>query len=309
MILFRISFLVTILSLWGCTFQLAAQTRPLTEEDRLRGAPGKFTTDNSLSGQQLYNGNCKSCHGDPGKGNFANLDPIPGDPASSAYQSLSDGEIYFYITNGKGKLMPVFSNILAENQRWDIVAYLRSFNPNYVQAEVTLAEEVNISGSLRLMLDVFENEKRVVALLTDSTTGVHKPVKGAIIRLSVTRYFGSLPIGEAQTNELGITVFEFPADLPGNSEGELELVANAGNSFNEITARKFARLGIKTEHRRLLDQRSWFNVNRKAPMWVVFTYLAALALVGGVLLYVLLQLKKLREMSKVNDQGNEPPEL
>ncbi len=288
---------------WALTasFQTAAQTRQLTDADRQRVAPVKFSAENTQWGQQLYVDNCKSCHGDPGKANYSNLDPIPGDPASDVYQALSDGEMFFYISNGKGQLMPMFSNALSESQRWDIIAYLRSFNPNYIQAEVKLAEEVNLSGALRLLLDVFEDEKRIVVLLTDSTSGTHKPVKGATIKLSVKRYFGNLPIGEVQTNEFGIAVFEFPSDLPGNEEGVLELLAYSGNSTNEIAINQQANLGLKTVPVRLLDQRSWFNVNSKAPIWLIISYLSALALVGGVLLYVMLQLKKLRDMNKLEE--------
>jgi hypothetical protein len=194
--------------------------------------------------------------------------------------------------------MPMFANAISESQRWDIVAYIRSFNPNYIQAEVQLASDVNLSGALRLKLDVFKEEKRVVALLTDSTDGVQKPIKSATIKLSVKRQFGNLNIGESQTNELGIAIFDFPVDIPGNEEGLLELIAFAGNESKEISVSQLAPLGLTVVPTKLLEQRSWFNINKKAPLWLIISYLSALAAVGGILLYVLLQLKKIKEMNK-----------
>ena len=280
---------------------LMSQVKPLTDSDKQKVAAFKFTNESQTRGMQQYNNNCKSCHGDPGKKNYSNLDPIPGDPASAEYQALTDGEMFFYITNGKGQLMPMFANAISESQRWDIVAYIRSFNPNYIQAEVQLASDVNLSGALRLKLDVFKEEKRVVALLTDSTDGVQKPIKSATIKLSVKRQFGNLNIGESQTNELGIAIFDFPVDIPGNEEGLLELIAFAGNESKEISVSQLAPLGLTVVPTKLLEQRSWFNINKKAPLWLIISYLSALAAVGGILLYVLLQLKKIKEMNKEKD--------
>lgn len=277
---------------------LLAQTRQLTDADKQKVATFKFSDETKARGMQQYNNNCRSCHGDPGKRNYSNLDPIPGDPASDEYQALTDGELFFYITNGKGQLMPMFANAISESQRWDVISYIRSFNPNYIQADVKLAEELNLSGALRLKLDIFEDEKRVIALLTDSTSGFHKPIKGATIKLSVKRYFGNLPIGESQTDEFGIAAFNFPPDIPGNAEGFLEMLAYAGSGDMEVSTTQFAPLGTKVIHKNLLDERSWFNVNKKAPLWLIISYLSALAAVGGILLYVLLQLKKIKEMNK-----------
>jgi mono/diheme cytochrome c family protein len=288
-------FLLAFLSI---SLGLMSQVKQLTDADKQKVATFKFTDESKTRGMQKYNNNCKSCHGDPGKKNYSNLDPIPGDPASDEYQALSDGELFFYITNGKGQLMPMFANALSESQRWDVISYIRSFNPNYIQADVKLAEGVSLSGALKLKLDIFEEEKRVVALLTDSTLGFHKPIKGATIKLSVKRYFGNLPIGESQTDEFGIAAFNFPPDIPGNEEGFLEMLAYAGNGDMEVSTTQFAPLGTKVIHKNLLDERSWFNVNKKAPLWLIISYLSALAAVGGILLYVLLQLKKIKEMNK-----------
>src|SRR5512145_3067834 len=58
-------------------------------------SPFAFNDSIEKAGLQLYNLNCMSCHGSPGKGNFQQLIPPPGDPATEKIQHNRDGEIFF----------------------------------------------------------------------------------------------------------------------------------------------------------------------------------------------------------------------
>ena len=53
-----------------------------------------FTDDTRKEGEKLYQVNCHSCHGDPGRNNFIALQPPPGDPATEKIQRNSDGETF-----------------------------------------------------------------------------------------------------------------------------------------------------------------------------------------------------------------------
>ena len=79
-----------------------AQTTTIPADAKARTAPFVFTSESKEKGDQVYQANCKSCHGDVGKANYAKLVPIPRDPASAEYQKNTDGEMFYILTNGKG---------------------------------------------------------------------------------------------------------------------------------------------------------------------------------------------------------------
>ena len=79
-------------------------------------------------GKELYIKNCKSCHGDAGKGDgtkAGNLDISCGDFTSATFKKESDGEIFWKMTAGR-KPMPTFEKKLTDSERWSIVNYLRT---------------------------------------------------------------------------------------------------------------------------------------------------------------------------------------
>ncbi|HET8571824.1 MAG TPA: copper resistance protein CopC [Candidatus Limnocylindria bacterium] len=85
--------------------------------------------DSALRGRDVYMANCASCHGSDGDGNgptAVGMLPAPG-PLGSAVRGSSDGQLSYVITNGvSGTRMPGFATILSENDRWDLVNYLRA---------------------------------------------------------------------------------------------------------------------------------------------------------------------------------------
>jgi mono/diheme cytochrome c family protein len=81
------------------------------------------------AGKLLYVKNCQRCHGDSGLGDGPAtrfIKPAPKEIASAATQDrLSDGEIFFMITEGK-KPMPPMKKTLSEEQRWQVVHFVRT---------------------------------------------------------------------------------------------------------------------------------------------------------------------------------------
>jgi mono/diheme cytochrome c family protein len=100
--------------------------------------PAKFkTTKNPVAvskesvadGKDLFAKHCKSCHGAKGLGDgpkASTLDVSCSDFSTKKFQAQADGEIFFQITEGKGK-MPAFKKTITEdNGRWAIVNYIRT---------------------------------------------------------------------------------------------------------------------------------------------------------------------------------------
>lgn len=89
-------------------------------------------SDASLAaGQATYSQNCAACHGVEGKGDgaaVAGLNPKPADFHAAHVQELADGALFYIITHGReGTAMVAWENILSEEQRWEVVNFLRTF--------------------------------------------------------------------------------------------------------------------------------------------------------------------------------------
>ena len=153
-----------------------------------------FTEQNQTSGRDLYQTNCKSCHGDPGKNNPIKLVPQPPDPSSTQMQQNSDGALHFKISEGRGP-MPSFKNVLSSVDIWNVIAFLRSSNKDYKQqvaVRPTFGGEVFDKVELKLTWDAAK--RVVVAQLTGAKGGLIKPMAGLEVKLFARRYFGRIII-------------------------------------------------------------------------------------------------------------------
>ncbi|MCX6290790.1 MAG: cytochrome c [Bacteroidetes bacterium] len=90
--------------------------------------PVTVNNENLADGKEIYTKQCKSCHGTKGKGDgpkSANIDISCGDFTKEEFKSETDGEIYWKITDGR-KPMPSFGAKLSDNERWEVVNYIRT---------------------------------------------------------------------------------------------------------------------------------------------------------------------------------------
>lgn len=79
-------------------------------------------------GEKLYQDRCSDCHGSKGRGDGpggSDLDRRPTDFTQSPTQSQTDGSLYWKITEGR-KPMPGYARKLTDEQRWQLVNYLRT---------------------------------------------------------------------------------------------------------------------------------------------------------------------------------------
>jgi mono/diheme cytochrome c family protein len=84
-------------------------------------------------GATLFTKQCLMCHGSKGMGDGPvgiNLNPRPGNLLLPKAQKLTDGAIFWKITNGKAP-MPTFKTSLTETQRWQLVNYVRELERLY----------------------------------------------------------------------------------------------------------------------------------------------------------------------------------
>ncbi|HVO71046.1 MAG TPA: CopD family protein, partial [Aggregatilineaceae bacterium] len=93
--------------------------------------PVPADTASLARGQQFYQTLCSACHGVAGRGDgpaSAGLQPPPADLRVHMAAGHTDGQLFEWISNGiPNTAMPAFGSRLSENDRWNVINYLRLF--------------------------------------------------------------------------------------------------------------------------------------------------------------------------------------
>lgn len=104
---------------------------PIPAADAQKKNPVKPTADGLAEAKKLYGYHCAMCHGKDGDGK--------GDLAAqmklelndwrnpSSISKLTDGELFYIITNGRGKMVGGEGDRTKEEVRWNLVNLVRSF--------------------------------------------------------------------------------------------------------------------------------------------------------------------------------------
>ena len=120
-------------------------------------AQGKQAPAASEAGKVLYDDKCAHCHGIEGAGDGSaaeNLLPRPRDFTRGIYKIRStesgqlptDQDLFDIISNGMpGSSMPAWGEILSENERWQLVAHIKTFHDGFEGASPRL---IDVSGKV-----------------------------------------------------------------------------------------------------------------------------------------------------------------
>jgi|SRR5579863_2848349 len=114
-------------------YALTHQSREwiVPEEAKQRQNPLTATDSNVRAARDVYFEDCENCHGKTGKGDGPEAhmhDPAPADLSDPLrMKAISDGELFFKISEGH-RPMPAFKRKLTEEQRWQLVLFVRAFS-------------------------------------------------------------------------------------------------------------------------------------------------------------------------------------
>jgi len=145
-------------------------------------------------------------------------------------------------------------------------------------------------------------DKIINATLLELKDSVWIPVKGVDIRVAVKRLGSELNVSETQTyttDSLGTVSAEFKRDnLPGDSLGNLILVAKVEDNdiYGNLSTEKQVPWGVDTKYSAAFNHRTLFARRGHSPVWLEWMAYTIIAAVWGVLLYLFVQIRKLKRL-------------
>jgi mono/diheme cytochrome c family protein len=129
-LLLKVAVSFVILAAGGAIFLYANRdwSAPATAKNLQNPVPA---TDESIArGMKIYSIRCQHCHGERGDGKgerVGNLSVAPSDFTDEhAMGLISDGELFWKISHGR-RPMPSFQDKLSEQERWQLVDFIRTF--------------------------------------------------------------------------------------------------------------------------------------------------------------------------------------
>ena len=104
---------------------------PTSADDAGKKNPVKATPEGLAEPKRLYGYHCAMCHGKDGdgKGELAvSMDLKLNDWRDpSTIEKMTDGQLFYIITNGRGKMVGGEGDRTKEQTRWNLVNLVRSF--------------------------------------------------------------------------------------------------------------------------------------------------------------------------------------
>lgn len=128
-----------------------------------------------IRGQQVYNRACIACHGVVGDGNgpaAKYLNPRPRDFTSGTYKFRStpsgelptDEDLYRTVTIGIPRtMMPAWRDLLTEQERRDVVAYIKTFSNKFRQ--MGAGTPIQISREPKMSLQTIAEGKKLYMIM------------------------------------------------------------------------------------------------------------------------------------------------
>ncbi len=103
---------------------------PVPDKYKKMANPVKSDAASIAEGKALWAKHCQSCHGKMGLGDgskAAQLKTDPGNFSKAAFQSQSDGAIFYKTLEGREDMPSFKKKIPDQNEIWSIVNYMRTF--------------------------------------------------------------------------------------------------------------------------------------------------------------------------------------
>jgi putative copper resistance protein D len=100
----------------------------LSPEAAREGNPVPPTEASVARGRELYGPSCAQCHGATGRGDGSLTEALAMPPADFELHIPFHTDLFFFqiITRGLGEVMPGFADRMTEEDRWNLINFLRT---------------------------------------------------------------------------------------------------------------------------------------------------------------------------------------
>jgi hypothetical protein len=203
-----------------------------------------------------------------------------------------NGEAEFRIEKGSEKLISMggnytFSAVFEGNQKYESSEDMVEVRPLNIRIEF-----IEIDSVKTILTEAFEVDPE----------GMQIPLDATDIYFFAPRSFSLLPIGEGWFEE-GRAKLDFPTSLPGDSIGNLTIIARIEDHelYGNVEALAVKDWGLAMPRVVVKKRRGLGDTD--APLWMVYTLIVLLSIVWFHYMYVfylMIKIKKLRSNQEVN---------
>jgi len=157
-------------------------------------------------------------------------------------------------------------------------------------------------ASLKMELTEIDSIKTIALHAEKLENGKMIPVSGELLTVYVPRMFSLLPVGEATLDEMGNASIEFPSDLPGDSVGNISIIAKFEEhpEFGNIEKRTSLKWGVPPAIQDHSSHRALWT--KTAPKWMIYTLSILLTGVWGHYLFALISIIRIRIDAKRKEE-------
>lgn len=275
------------------------QPWPVPDEANTVVNPVEPIKESVSAGKTLFDMQCKSCHGEKGRGDglikSANL-------TTPEFLAQTDGSIHWKLITGRGQ-MPAFK-ALPDEQLWNVINYVRSLS---IKKDAIALKKASIS----LTFSEKTEGKEITALVQQILEGGEKvPAANIAVNMGVKRYFGTLPITGSPTlvtGQDGKVTVKFPNNIIGDANGNVAITAAIDDlDYNPAEVIADKTWGTIKPNDYWSDRRALWKDNDHVPVWLLGCFLFITLGMWVFILYSLFLVFKIKlEGDKIANEFSE----
>lgn len=146
-----------------------------------------------------------------------------------------------------------------------------------------------------------DSTKNITAKVYEFKDNEWVPVKDVELKIGIRRLGGILPVGKEATyttDSTGEVTAEFKRDSLPAENGVLTLVVNTDDNdkYGNLVLEENVPWGVKVNTFNDWNKRSLFATRFRSPVWLLIMAYSIIGTVWGVLIYLFLQLIKIRKL-------------